>query len=304
MIPATCKTILRSLCLLTVIASMTACKVAEDAKAGAAQMTTTAADLSAYYATLAQTMKNTIALEQLQHGLLGVPFEAQDRAQLDDTLHELQKRSDMAQSLARLAASMSTLTSLTVSSDVSTAASNLGNELIKIKALPTGSPIPDAVGKASNILLQWILQKKEKEAARAMDETLAALLALYTTEQPAYDSISRTHIALAAQLATVLADREAVDPASLILPALKPLGLTPLPANAALRTTLKPLAAEHIQAAAKDATQQQEAASAAMLDSLKEMSSRIHLLATEKPMPMRGAPFSLKVVESWVAAAI
>lgn len=304
MIPAPCKTLLRSLCLLTLVASITACKVAEDAKAAAAQMTVTAADLSAYYTTLAQAIRNTIALEELQHALLDVPFDPQDRAQLDDTLHELQKRSEMAQSLSRLAASMSTLTKLTTSSDVSTAASNLGNELIKIKALPKGSPIPDAVSKASNILLQWLLQKKEKEAARTMDETLAALLALYTTEQPGYDSLSRTHIVLAAQLATELARREAVDPASLILPALKPLGLTPLPANATLRTTLKPLAVENIQAAAKDAIQQQQAASDSMLDGLKEMSARIHTLATEKPMPLRGAPFSLKIVESWVAAAI
>ena len=37
-----------------------------------------------------------------------------------------------------------------------------------------------------------------------------------------------------------------------------------------------------------------------MLDALREMSSRVHLLATEKPMPIREAPFSLKLVEDWV----
>jgi hypothetical protein len=37
-----------------------------------------------------------------------------------------------------------------------------------------------------------------------------------------------------------------------------------------------------------------------MLDALREMSSRVHLLATEKPMPIRGDPFSLKLVEDWV----
>jgi len=37
-----------------------------------------------------------------------------------------------------------------------------------------------------------------------------------------------------------------------------------------------------------------------MLDALREMSSRVHLLATEKPMAIREAPFSLKTVEDWV----
>jgi hypothetical protein len=37
-----------------------------------------------------------------------------------------------------------------------------------------------------------------------------------------------------------------------------------------------------------------------MLDALREMSSRVHLLATEKPMSIREAPFSIKLVEDWV----
>jgi len=60
------------------------------------------------------------------------------------------------------------------------------------------------------------------------------------------------------------------------------------------------LALARLDTATDVATHKEERASAAMLDALREMSSRVHLLATEKPMAIREAPFSLKTVEDWV----
>ncbi len=70
---------------------------------------------------------------------------------------------------------MAALSTSKAPADVETAATSLGKELIQVKALPGGSAVPDAVGKAGNYLLQIIQQHKEKQAARAMDQTLTAV---------------------------------------------------------------------------------------------------------------------------------
>lgn len=290
--------------LLLFLGALFACKVADDARAAAQQMTSTAADLSGYYGSLADTVSNTIALNELDASFSKVPFEANSKQILQETLLEIGKRRRAAQSLSRLAASMTALTGESISSDVASAASDLGNELVRVKALPQGSPIPDALGKAGNYLLQGIQQHKEKEAARAMDQTLAALASLFEKEKPAYDSISRNHIFLAKQVSQDLINRQAVDPSPMLVPALRPFNLTALPVDSQNRDTLRTLALSRLEARAEDASQSAMDASAAMLAALLEMSSRVHLLATEKPMPLRGNPFSLKTVESWVASAI
>ncbi len=293
-----------SACLLLLLSCLFACKVSDDAIATAQQMTTTAADLSGYYNSLAKSESDTIALNELDDSIFKIPFEAQSRGIIQDTLSEIAKRQEAAQALARLAASMSALSGSTVSSDVSTAATALGNELVNVKALPGGSPVPDIVGKAGKFLMQLVQQRKEKEAARAMDQTLAALVSLFEKERPLYDSIFRTHIILAAQVARGLIKRQAIDPSPMLEPALKPFNLSALPLDGKLRDTLLALEISRLQSSADDASQQELKASEAMLAALKEMSSRVHLLATEKPMLTRGNPISLKIVESWVASAI
>jgi len=205
----------------------------------------------------------------------------------------------MAGSLAKLASAMATLSSSKSASDVENAATQLGNELITAKALPGGSPIPDAVGKAGNFLLQIVQQHEEKKTARAMDETLKALGDLFEKEKSTYDSIARTHDREAGQVAQDLISSNAVDPSPMLSPALKPFALTSLPPSPALQKSLKTLALSRLQNATASAGQKEQSASTAMLDALREMSTRVHLLATEKPMPIRGAPFSLKLVEDW-----
>ena len=280
--------------------SLSACKVSDDAIAASQQMTSTASTLNDYYSTLEDSVTDTITLYELDAALSGIPFGDNDRKLIQATRGELENRKKMADALAKLAASFATLTKNSSASDVDKSATALGKELVTIQALPSGSPVPDALGKAGNALMQLVQQHDEKKAARAMDETLQAVGDLFEKEKPTYDSIARTHIRQASQVAKDLINANEVDYSSMLSPALKPFSLSALPSNPTLQMQLKPLALSRLDTATNTASQKEERASAAMLDALREMSSRVHLLATEKPMPSREAPFSLKLVEDWV----
>jgi hypothetical protein len=280
--------------------SVSACKVSDDAIAASQQMTSTARTLNHFYSTLEDSVTDTITLYELDAALSGVPFGDNDRKLIETTRSELENRKHMALALAKLAASFATLTKNSSASDVDKSATALGNELVSIKALPSGSPIPDILGKAGNLLMQLVQQHDEKKAARTIDETLQAIGDLFEKEKPTYDSIARMHIHEASQVAKDLINANEVDYSSMLTPALKPFSLSALPSNPTLQTQLEPLALSRLNTATDTAVQREEKASAAMLDALREMSSRVHLLATEKPMPLREAPFSLTLVEDWV----
>jgi hypothetical protein len=290
--------------IAVMLALFAACKVSDDASAAAQQMAATSAALTKYYDAIADSLTDTIALNELNESLLGVPFGDADRKQIEAARAEILKRRDLAQALTRLSTSFGTLTGSKASTDVATAATALGNELITVKALPGGSPVPSALGKAGDFLIQLIQQYQEKNAAQGMDGTMKALVELFKKEQQVYDSLARQHIMLASQVAKPLIDRRAVDPTPLLQPALKPFGLSANHADTQIEDTLRTLAKSRLAATANGATKQEEEASAAMLKALEEMSSRIDLLATEKPMLLRTNPLSLKVVESWAASLI
>ncbi len=290
--------------LLFLFSLVTACKVSDDAVAASTQMTATAASLHSYYAALAGSVTDTIALYELDAAISGIPFSAEERKLPEETRAEILKRRELAKTLAKLASSMATLSNSKAPADIETAATSLGEELTKIKALPNGALVPDAVGKAGNFLLQIVQQHEEKQAARAMDQTLAAVGDLFEKEKPTYDSIARTHIFQASQVAKDLINANGVDPAPMLEPALKPFALTPLPPSQQLQASLKSLALSRLQSTADENAQKEVNASAAMLAALREMSSRVHLLATDRSMPIRGNPFSLEIVESWISAAI
>ena len=204
------RTTLYSACLLMLFSCVFACKVSDDARAAAQQMTATATSLTGYYGSLADSVSNTIALNELDASFSKIPFDSPSRRILQDTLSEISKRREAAQALTRLAASMNALSSSKASDDVASAATALGNELVQVTALPKGSPVPDAVSKAGNLLMQFVQQQKEREAARAMDQTLTALVSLFEKEKPTYDAIFRSHLFLATQVSKDLINRHAV----------------------------------------------------------------------------------------------
>jgi hypothetical protein len=280
--------------------SLSACKVSDDAIAAASQMTSTASTLNDFYSTLEDSVTDTITLYELDAVLSGIPFGDSDRKLVETTRDELENRKQMAAALTKLAASFATLTKNSSAGDVDKSATALGKELVTIKALPSGSPVPDALGQAGNAIMQLVQQHDEKKAARAMDQTLQAVGDLFEREKPTYDSIARTHIRQASQVAQDLIKANQIDFSTMFTPALKPFSLSALPSNPTIQPQLKQLALSRLDTATDTAVQKEVKASTAMLDALREMSSRVHLLATEKPMPIRGDPFSLKLVEDWV----
>jgi len=290
--------------LLLLLVQLSACKFSDDAAAASEQMSATATDLQAYYTALAAEVEDTSQLFDLDTAISNIPYSAADRAQTEAVRAEILKRAAMADGLAKLADSFNSLVTSKSAGDVQTAATALGNELITVKALKRGSPVPDAVGKAGNLLLQLVQQHEEKKAARAMDATLAAITELFFKEKATYDSLERVHLGEASQVAQDLTNKNGVDPTPLLSPALKPFGLAPLPISPSLQSALKQLALSRLQGATDDAVKKEATASAAMLSALQEMSRRVHLLATEHSMSLRGNPFSLKTVESWVASII
>jgi len=280
--------------------SLSACKVSDDAMAASQQMTATASTLHDFYSTLEDSVTDTITLYELDAALAGIPYGDSDRKLQETTRSELAHRKQMAVALAGLAASFAELTKNSAASDVDKSAKALGNELVSIKALPGGPPIPEALGRVGNAIMQIVQQHDEKKAARTMDETLQAVGDLFEKEKPAYDSIARMHVRQASAVARDLINANDVDFGPMLTPALKPFSLSAVPSNSNLQARLKPLALARLDTATDLATHKEERASTAMLDGLREMSSRVHLLATEKPMAVREAPFSLKLVEDWV----
>ena len=280
--------------------SLTACKVSDDAIAASQQMTSTASTLNDYYSALEDSVTETIKLFELDAAISGIPYGDSDRKLQETTRSELANRKQMAVALASLAASFAELTRSSAASDVDKSAKALGNELVAIKALPGGPPIPEALGRVGNLLIQIVQQHDEKKAARTMDETLQAVGDLFEKEKPAYDSIASTHIRQASIVAKDLINANDVDFGPMLTPALKPFSLSAVPSNSTLQSQLKPLALARLDTATDGAIHKEERASAAMLDALREMSSRVHLLATEKPLTIREAPLSLKLVEDWV----
>jgi hypothetical protein len=283
------------------------CHTSDDATAAAKQLATTSNDLASYYGTLSQIVTADIALNDLQKALQGVPFDDQLRDTLMMTSSELQQRAAMAKALQDLSAAFSNLSGSTAPSDVSDAATKLGTELTTLKAIPsTGTiiPIPELMGKVGNLVLTLVRNHEEKKIAPALDQTVSAMKDLFSKEQDVYDSLNKTYLNLAALLAKKSIDAHFVDQTSLetsiVNPALQPFGLTAHIAPTTDTAKLDALVISEIDQTNKDLVGAHQKASKAMLDSITQMGTRIHQLATEGQMPTRGTPISLSTVEGWV----
>lgn len=285
--------------LLLLCLPILSCRTAKDARAAAAQMTGTAQELCAYYAALAHIIDDHAKLERLQKALLGVPLDEQDLAQLKNIYGEMEKRVDMAQSLAKMAEAFSDLSGSKAPADVSQAAAGLGKELSGIQQLPGSSFAPDALQNAGKTLTQLALQHDERRMAASMDATMSALTQMFSREKPAYDSIHRTYIALAQSLALELIKQNQVDPGSLLAPALKPFDLASRMPDKQLPEGLREYAREQVRDQGEEEISAYARASAAMQDALKESASHVHLLATGSRFPANASPPKLSDVESW-----
>jgi hypothetical protein len=286
--------------LLLCLGPAVSCKTSEDARALATQMATTATHLSAYYKALAQVIENQATLERLQKANLGVPVDAQDLAQLQNVEYEIQKRAVAAHSLAELAEAFNELSTSKAPADVSKAATDLGIELSRIQQLPYASAAPGVLPDAGKILTQYAQERDERNMAKSMDPTIAALSQMFSQERPAYNSINRTYIGLAQSLALDLVNHNQVDPGSLMQPALEPFGLSARTPSGQVSPGLQDYAREEIKTKGQAEITAHEKASETLDHALIELSKRVHQLSTGGKMPERGTPFMLSDVESWV----
>lgn len=285
-----------ALCIALCLSAVS-CKTSDDAKALAGQLTTTAASLCDYYSTLSGIAAEHAKLERLQQATMGVPFDKQDLAQLQDVENELQKRADAAHALADLGSAFSGLTGSTAPADVATSADNLGTELSSIQQLPGASYAPTVLQKAGQLLTQFAQERDERKMAKQMEPTLNALSEAFSQEKGAYDSINRTYIGLAQAIALDLLNKNQVDPGSLVEPALKPFGLASRMPSANVPQGLQDYAKEQIQSEGEAEIAAHAKASDTLETALKNLAQNAHQVAAGQPVTKHS--LSLSSVESW-----
>jgi hypothetical protein len=267
---------------LTCTVLLSSCKTSDQAAAAAKQLSSTSTDLCSYYKDLSTQVDDTIVLNEIQHAVFGVPFEDQDRAQLTDMKAEIKKRADLAQSLSNLASAYGTLAGSKAAGDASTAANKLGTELQTVKALPKSSPVPDAMSQAANELLDFAKTLELKKGADALQKTVSSIRQLYDNETPAYESIYKQHMVLAASLAKQLVDKDQVDLNSVLAPALKPFDFSPKLQPGVYPPEYKDLAKVEIDQQANEQTDAAVQKTQAMSKSLKDVDDDLTEIVTGK----------------------
>ena len=155
---------------------------------------------------------------------------------------------------------------------------------------------------AMGLIVTAIQEHKEREAAGAMDKFSTALDTWFRGEEPFCNTIGGNYANVTSALAKKLIRLGQVDPSPFLNAVFAPYGLTPQLSDPALRSKVQTVLAAEVDSKATTLAAAQEKATADMEKSLTEMASRIHLVATEKPMAIRAAPVTLTDVQSWISA--
>lgn len=289
------------LCCLMLIAG---CKTSQDASAAATQMSATAKSLSDYYAALSTILTDTDELHSLNEQLYSKPYSAENRKELKTTQSELDARVKLAADLSTFADDFAKLSGSTAPADVAAAGNKLETEADNLASYKASTGEQNVIKSALQLLVTAIQEHKEREAAQAMDSLACGLSSLFDKEAPAWNSVDDVYLQLAATLAGNLLNDNEVDYSPLLKPALDPFGLTPLASSAKLGAKLAPLAKQQIDARKAAQTSSYSSATDAMSKSLKEMSQRIHLVATDKPMAFRVPPITVATVEQWATQVV
>jgi hypothetical protein len=275
------------------------CKTSDDATAAATQMSATAKALSDYYAGLDVILEDTVQIQQLNSQLYAKPFSADNKKQLETTETELQTRIALATDFCSLAEDFAKLTGSTAPADVAASAGKLESEVESLSSVQASSTEQTAMKTALQLLVTAVQERKEREAARAMDDFAKGLSALFDKEAPVWASRQQVYADLAGALAGDLVDQGATDNSGLLKVALDPFGLTVAAPTGDLKSQLAQVAKQEI-ATKKDALNDcYSKATDAMSKSLAEMSKRIDLVAQDKPMSFRVPPLTLANVEAW-----
>jgi predicted metal-dependent hydrolase len=154
---------------------------------------------------------------------------------------------------------------------------------------------------AVNLIVKAIQERKEREAATAIDKFTAALNTWFQSEAPLYNTIGSNYAIVMTSLAEALIQRGQVDPSSFLNAVFTPYGLTPQLTDPTLKSQVQAYLAEQVAQKSAALAAAQQTATTNMEKSLSEMASRIHLVATDKPMAIRMAPITLTEVQNWIS---
>lgn len=272
---------LRAAGLVLLLCALTACKTSVDAIPAANQLTTVSQQLTAYYTDLEQQIADTVVLNQIQATMLGLPFDDSDRAQLETTRQELDKRANMAKAVATLAAAYSALAGSKSGADISAAAGDLAKQFVGMKRLPGGPSIPDVISQVGQALVESIRTKKLQQSSEKIAQAVAAIQTLFDRETPTYESINRQRIVLAQSLATMLIEKDMVDISAALTAALKPFGLTSKLPSGQTPAEVKRLAEAEIKSSGELQIATYEASTKALSESLAAAAKKVDAVAKE-----------------------
>ncbi len=267
------------LAAVAAIGTISGCESSTAATNAANQLTKVSQQLADYYTDLSNQVDDTIALNQVQAELLGLPFDDSDHARLNTTKQEIGKRAAMAKALGALASAYATLAGSKSAADIGTAAAGLARDCTALKAMPGGGGIPDILSQASQQLVELIRTRKLRKSSGAIAKAVAAIDTLFQQESPVYESINRQRITLAQSLAVMLLQKDMVDVNPVLAPALKPFDLTSkLPANQT-PAEMRHLAELKIQSTGDNQINTYHANTMALAAALKSASQQVEAVA-------------------------
>lgn len=279
------------------------CRTQADAVAAASQMTTTANALSAYYSGLATDVQKTGQLFELQVAVAQLPYDADDRKEVTEHAAEMSARAKFAADFAELASNFSKLTGSSAATDVSASAAKLEAEADTMALHKAGTAEPKAIKAGLELLVRAIQEKKERDAARAIDNVASALSGFFADEAPTYETLEAAYVSTAKGMSLALLQTGNVDSSSFLSVALAPFDLSAKVSSAQMQQKLLPMEKAQVAAKATAMVAKSLQATDAMQASLVEMQKRVHLVATDKPMAQRVAPVQLSAVEQWAKQA-
>lgn len=267
--------------LLLLFATLSACKNSTEGIAAANQLTRTSQQLSAYYADLISQVQDTITLKQIQAEVMfESPFDISIANELNKTRQELAQRQALATAMGNVATAYASLAGANSAADISAAASGLAKQCEAIHKLPGGPAIPDVVGKAAELLVEQIRERKLRQSSEAISNAVKAVGTLFDAEKSLYESIDSDRVNLASEIARHLVKKEnVVDLTPALAPALKPFDLTAnLPVNQP-PDKYRAMVAEEITARSNQQISDYAATSDALSNSLMAVSEQIAKVA-------------------------
>ncbi|MGH9598669.1 MAG: hypothetical protein ACRD27_02295 [Terracidiphilus sp.] len=305
-LPIRRRSVVRAASLLLCLAFFGACQTSSDAKVVATQLAATATALSNYYAAIHTEILDIDQLNDLDQGVLGMPYDVQTRAGFMDNAAEIQKRADLANDISTLAASLTQLATSTGAADATAAAGRLVSAAASIGPLGGSLPssVPAGIVNGAQALFTAIQEHKIRAAASGIAVCLHNFDKLFSAEEYIYASFSGQYVDLSGQLSGWFVRNGQTDPAAyssaLAKMALSPYGLT-AKIDAATQAKIAATTQMSIDQKSADMKAAQIEAGKAMEDALADIATRAGDLAANKPLPTGITPPSLAIVNQWAA---